>query len=178
MIERTDRLVLRAWTSDPDDLDFLYDMYARADVRRYLGDGRTMTDPAEATAMLTRWQALADGVRGVRAVTTPQGRRLGSILLKDIPWSADSEEAADGMPPDVEIGWHFHPDAWGAGYAGEAAAAVLADAWAAGIARVVAVTNPANAASQRVCLRLGMTHLGRTDRYYDAVCELFEITAA
>jgi hypothetical protein len=26
-----------------------------------------------------------------------------------------------------------------------------------------------------VCTRIGMTHRGRTSRYYDAVCELFTV---
>jgi len=74
---------------------------------------------------------------------------------------------------DTEIGWHFHPDYWGSGYASEAASAVLAHAWASGLERVVAVTNPENTASQAVCLRIGMRHDGQTDRYYNATCELF-----
>jgi len=42
---------------------------------------------------------------------------------------------------------------------------------------VVAVTAPANTASQKVCERIGMQHLGQTTRYYNALCELFEATA-
>jgi RimJ/RimL family protein N-acetyltransferase len=75
---------------------------------------------------------------------------------------------------DTEIGWHFHPNYWGHGYATEAAAAVLAHALDSGLDKVVAVTAPANTASQRVCLRIGMTHRGQTDRYYNALCELYE----
>jgi RimJ/RimL family protein N-acetyltransferase len=35
------------------------------------------------------------------------------------------------------------------------------------------VTYPENTPSQAVCLRLGMTPLGMTDRYYDISCALF-----
>lgn len=73
------------------------------------------------------------------------------------------------------VGWHLHPDAWGQGYATEAAEAVLHDAFGRGLARVVAVTDPDNHASQAVCRRLGMTASGRTAKYYDAVHELFEM---
>ena len=177
-IRRTARLVLRPWTGDDEDRAFLFDMYARPEVHRYLGRvPRPMVSPDEVTAMLERWEGLADGVLGVRALTTLDGRRLGSILLKHIPWSADAAESARGETPDVEIGWHLHPDAWGHGYATEGATAVLAEAHAAGITRVVAVTNPANAASQRVCLRLGMRAAGETARYYDTVCRLFVSTS-
>ncbi|QEW04181.1 GNAT family N-acetyltransferase [Microbacterium lushaniae] len=173
---RTARLTLRAWTTDADDVAFVFDMYSRMDVLRYLGrTPRVLEDPAEASAMIGRWEALRDGVLGVRAITTHDGERLGCLLLKRIPWSTDA--AAPGTPEDIEIGWHLHPDAWGHGYAAEAAAAVLPLAWAAGVPRIVAVTNPANAASQSVCRRIGMPALGPTDRYYDSTCELFEFVA-
>ncbi|WP_354183155.1 GNAT family N-acetyltransferase [Arthrobacter sp. UYP6] len=73
------------------------------------------------------------------------------------------------------MGWHFHPDSWGKGYAPEAAAAVLDHALHRGLPSVVAVTNPANAASRRVCEKIGLQHLGSTDRYYNTVCELFSV---
>jgi RimJ/RimL family protein N-acetyltransferase len=167
------RFALRSWTLHPADVDALFDMYSRADVRRYIGDGRVMRDRAEAVAMVERWQAGASGALGVWAIESPDDGLLGSILLKHIPWSADAAEP--GTPEDIEIGWHLHPRAWGRGYATAAASAVLADAWAAGIPRVVAVTNPANAASQHVCARLGMRRLGRSTKYYDTECELFEL---
>jgi len=164
---------LRAWTDDADDVAFLFDMYSRPAVRRWIGDGSVMTDPAEAEALVARWAALADGVLGVRALVGDAGERLGSILLKRIPWSADSGRSA--TPEDVELGWHLHPDAWGRGFASAGARAVLDEAWAAGLERIVAVTHPDNVASQRVCARIGMRAQGRTHLYYDAECELFDI---
>lgn len=166
----TDDLILREWTRSTEDRDFLFDMYRRPEVRRWIGDGRTMTDATEVDALLDRWAALADGVLGVRAVTTRAGARLGSVLLKRIPWS---NGGGDARPADVEIGWHFHPDAWGAGSATTAAAAVLALAHAAGIPRVIAVTHPENAASGAVAERLSMVPHGRTDDYYDTTCLLY-----
>lgn len=173
---RTHRLTLRDWITDPDDLHFVLDMYSRGDVQRYLGRSpRLMVDVEEARAAVRRWTALEDGPLGVRAITTHEGERVGSLLLKRIPWSADA--VAPGTPEDIEVGWHLHPDAWGHGYASEAAAAVLQEAWDGGIPRVVAVTNPANSASQAVCRRIGMRHLGLSDRYYDTTCEFFAIEA-
>jgi len=170
----TARLELREWTPSADDRAFLFDMYRRPEVRRYIGDGHVMTGAAEVDALLERWTSLADGVLGVRAVTTTAGERLGSVLLKRIPWSA---HAGAGRPAHIEIGWHFHPDAWGSGYATEAAAAVLALAHDAGIERVVAVTHPDNGASQAVARRLGMSAGGLTRDYYDAECALFVSSA-
>ena len=68
-----------------------------------------------------------------------------------------------------------HPQGGPRGYATEAAASVLYDAFRQGLAKVLAVTDPDNRGSQAVCRRLGMTHLGRTTRYYGAMSELFEI---
>ena len=42
---------------------------------------------------------------------------------------------------EVEIGWHLHPDAWGHGYASEAARAVLAHGFAHGLPEILAVTH-------------------------------------
>ncbi|MDQ1135785.1 putative GNAT family N-acyltransferase/RimJ/RimL family protein N-acetyltransferase [Microbacterium sp. SORGH_AS 1204] len=166
----TARLVLREWTRDDRDRAFLFDMYRRPEVRRWLGDGRVMTDEAEVDALLDRWTGLADGILGVRAVETADGAPLGSVLLKRIPWSAS---VCDGHPDDIEIGWHFHPDAWGSGYATEAAAAVLALARKHGIHRIVAVTNPANAVSGAVAERIGLRAVGETGAYYDTTCALY-----
>lgn len=166
----TDRLVLRDWTRSDEDRAFLFDMYRRPEVRRYLGTGDVMTDTAEVDALLDRWVGLADGILGVRAVETTDGRRLGSVLLKRIPWSSG---AGDGRPEDIEIGWHFHPDAWGAGYATEAASAVLALAERQGIRGLVAVTNPVNTASGAVAERIGLRPAGETRDYYNATCALY-----
>ncbi|TFD06468.1 GNAT family N-acetyltransferase [Cryobacterium sp. TMT1-66-1] len=76
---------------------------------------------------------------------------------------------------EIEIGWHLHPDAWGHGYASEAARAVLAHAFVMGLDRISAVTNKDNVASQAVAQRIGMTHKGTTSDYYNAECELFSV---
>ena len=93
----------------------------------------------------------------------------GSVLLVPLPLTSG------GVGDDVEIGWQFHPDAWGGGLATEAARAVLAKAWADGNDRIHAVTYPGNDASQRVCERLGMAAIGQTDRWYGVTFEAFRI---
>jgi RimJ/RimL family protein N-acetyltransferase len=167
-------LRLRSWTTSEADLDFLFDMYARPDVRRWIGDGRVMTDREQARALVGRWRGLADGVLGVRAIESSAGERLGSILLKPIPRSTGAARDEADAVREIEIGWHLHPRAWGRGIATTAARGVLAEARTAGIVRVVAVTHPDNIASQRVCARLGMVPRGLTRRYYDTTCALFE----
>lgn len=62
---------------------------------------------------------------------------------------------AHGMP---EIGWRLREDAWGQGYAREAAAASLDYGFGTlGFDRVIAFTLDANTASWGLMLRLGMT---------------------
>jgi len=174
---RTDRLLLRRWDpSDPADVDFLFDTYSRWEVQRFVGRvPRVMEHRDEALGLAERWANHGDVLPyGIWAATrASDGDRLGTVLLKSIPASGPTEPLQPSG--DTEIGWHFHPDAWGHGYATEGAAAVLAAAFETGYERVVAVTHPENRASQAVCRRLGMTALGLSDAYYNATCALFEI---
>jgi len=65
---------------------------------------------------------------------------------------------------EIEIGWRLRADAWGFGYALEAAQASLDWAWHnLSYARVVAVTVEANARSRRLMERLGMRRAPELD---------------
>lgn len=196
----TDRLILRQWK--PEDAGFVLDLYSRWEVQRFIGNHpQVMRDRSEADERIRGWQQMDNPVHGVWAVQLKEqlqgqaGLRChgsgggpssgtdqdlpaplaGTLLLKSIPASGDDLPLEPSG--DTEIGWHFHPDYWGHGYATEAAAAVLSYAFASGLEKVVAVTAPANIASQSVCLRIGMRHCGQTRRYYNALCELFEAKA-
>lgn len=60
-----------------------------------------------------------------------------------------------------ELGYVFHPDHWGRGYASEAVTGLLAvafDEW--GVRRVTAHCNPANTASWRLLERVGLRREG------------------
>ena len=170
---KTERLALRPW--DETDVDFVFDLYSRWVVQRFIGNEPTvMESRSEAVARVNRFKEVEDHpVHGIWAVTRKEdGQPVGALLLKPIPASGEEPlQASD----DVEIGWHFHPDHWGSGFASEAATAVLEHAFASGLEQVVAVTNPANEASQSVCRRIGMEHQGSTKKYYNARCELFVI---
>jgi RimJ/RimL family protein N-acetyltransferase len=168
------RLRLRPWQDD--DAGFLLDLESRWEVVRFLGaHPAIMTTREEALASIRRRRALDHPVHGIWVITTGADHPVGNLLLKPIPLSAGE---TPGEPVDVEIGWHLHPDHWGKGYATEAAGAVLADAFDRGLAKVLAVTDPGNHASQAVCRRLGMTARGRTARYYGTVSELFDVAPA
>lgn len=167
----TERLVLRPWAAS--DLATIFDIYSRWEVARFLGrTPAAMSEPAQAEAALQRWSGIPGPLHGVWAIL-PKGtdRPVGSALMKLLPLSRTGE------PSDyTEIGWHLHPEAWGNGYATEAGARLVEHAWQHGLTEVYAVVYPENGASQAVCRRLGMEHLGLTDRFYDVTCELFRLT--
>ena len=151
----------------------MFDMYSRWDVQRFIGRvPKVMESRSESVALIERLSRREHPVQGFWAV----GRRdtgvlVGTILLKPIPASGETSPLQPS--DDIEIGWHFHPDFWGNGYASEAAAVVLDHAFRCGLNKVVAVTSPKNYASQRVCMRIGLTHRGPTTKYYNETCELF-----
>jgi RimJ/RimL family protein N-acetyltransferase len=64
-----------------------------------------------------------------------------------------------------EIGFIFHPDFWGRGFASEALAVVLDRAFGAhGLPKVDADVDPRNAASLKLLERLGFHETGRKER--------------
>jgi [ribosomal protein S5]-alanine N-acetyltransferase len=71
-----------------------------------------------------------------------------------------------GTTGDLEIGWILARESWGKGYASEAGGAAMRHVLETlGRARVVAIIDLGNVASQRVAARLGMRH----DRVYTGV---------
>lgn len=182
----TERLILREW--EPEDADFVLDLYSRWEVQRFIGNHpQVMRQRTEAEERIQVWRAMDHHIHGAWAVQRkdppqtstgfpPTGTvppLAGTLLLKSIPASGSTLPLQPSG--DTEIGWHFHPAHWGHGYATEAAGAVLAYGLDSGLEKIVAVTAPANTASQRVCRRIGMLHRGQTSKYYNALCELFEV---
>lgn len=168
MIFGTERLLVREWTDA--DLDVLADIYSRPEVTRWLGRGTAAGEtPAE---RLVRWRTRGgpDSTYGVWAITLrSDGTPVGTVLLVPLP----------GGEEEIEVGWHLHPDRTGSGYATEAAAGALARGFENGLTEIFAVLTPDNVASAAVARRLGMVHIGRTDRYYDGEeLELFRIAGS
>ncbi len=142
------------------DIDELLAYRSRPDVCRYLPFA-PMTREVLQTRLagdLARTQITQEGqalTLGVRAEGT--GALLGDVVL-----FFHSAEHAGG-----EIGYVFHPDAGGHGYATEACSALLALAFGPlGLHRVVARLDSRNEASARLAARLGMrpeAHLVRNE---------------
>ncbi|NAS22805.1 GNAT family N-acetyltransferase [Herbidospora sp. NEAU-GS84] len=144
----TSRLVMRLFT--PDDLTALHSFYSRPDVARFLYweprdlvQVRTVLTDKAATAELTdEGQALC------LAVTLREtGELIGEALLF---WR--SREHLQG-----EVGYVFHPDHHGKGYATEATREMLRLGFEGlGLHRIVARCDGRNTASTKVMERLGM----------------------
>ncbi len=168
----TPRLILRGWTMD--DVDAAFAIYSRPEVGRYFGtDGHVMTDQAEAVAMVERRMAIQHPIHAIWAIELRENSQVvGNASLLEIEGSGPEPLRPTG---EIEVGWALHPDHWGHGYATESAAACLRHAARQGVERVVAVTESDNARSRAVCHRLGMSHRGITDAYYNRSYELFEI---
>jgi RimJ/RimL family protein N-acetyltransferase len=144
----TDRLRLRPLTLH--DVDALLTYRGRPDVCRYLPFdpmtpevliGRLRTDLSR-TAITREGQGLTLGVE-----LAASGELIGDVVL-----FFRSQEHAGG-----ELGYVFHPDAAGQGYATEAAGALLDLAFGGlGLNRVIARLDARNEASARLASRLGM----------------------
>ncbi|MCT8974046.1 GNAT family N-acetyltransferase [Microbaculum marinisediminis] len=155
---RTERLVLRPYRADEADLLGLL----LRDRRVVFWQTERVTE-RDVAGVLTRSLALRPrGLGWFAAFRHDDGRFVGNAILQPL----------DGTE-EIEIGYHLVPEAWGKGYAREAAAAVLDYGFQAlRLPRIVAVVLPENARSQRVLERLGLPyiedriHAGHLHRYH------------
>src|SRR5215207_1198703 len=161
---RTDRLQLRPWTTSAADLARLTDLYSRAEIARWVG-GTPSVPPAE---LVSRWGQVhaLDDRYGCWAIERADSTVAGTVLFKPLP---------DGVG-EVEVGWHLHPDAWGHGYATEAARGALELGFERyELPEIYAVAWPGNERSIAVMRRLGMSSRGRTQRWYGKETECYGI---
>jgi RimJ/RimL family protein N-acetyltransferase len=152
----TERLLLRQ--SDYDHLDALMEMDSDPEVMRFV---REPIDEDNRQERLVSMIGKLDqdfgpglGFWSVFDKAEPECF-LGSVLLITL----------DGNP-EVEIGWRFTREAWGKGYATEAAQAVLDYGFGTlALDPIVAVIKPGNHASIGVAERLGFRRDGTRTAY-------------
>ncbi|WP_229069009.1 GNAT family N-acetyltransferase [Actinoplanes sp. DH11] len=132
-------------------------------VRRHL-PGEPM-NPAEAAGFLTAQAALGEDARdawhGYAVRLTAGGRVIGDVGV----WLSSRPDQADSG----DVGFQFHPEFHGLGYAGEAMRLFLTHVFGTlGLQRVTASCDAANAASRALLERLGMrpAHRSGTDLEY------------
>jgi RimJ/RimL family protein N-acetyltransferase len=144
----TERLLLRPFTAA--DLPALLAIHSRAEVARYLyWEPRSEAEVRQALEKKVRSTAIrADGDNLSLAVAL----KTSSELIGDCTLFFLSSEHRQG-----EIGFLFHPDHQGRGYATEAARLLLRLGFEdLGLHRIVGRLEARNAASARVLGRLGM----------------------
>lgn len=143
----TERLILRP--PQAEDFDGFAEMQGDADASRFIGGHVTR---AEAWRRFL-WQPGAWFVQGFGmfgVIEKASGLWMGQIG----PWKPE------GWPGN-EIGYAFHPRAWGKGYATEAGTAAIDWAFAnLGWNDIIHCIDPGNIPSQKVAQRLGSAKKG------------------
>ena len=160
MIE-TDRLMLRPWR-DKDRTPYAA-MCTSPAVMRHLGGPN---DDREIDAALARNdKCQRDNGHCFWAIERRvDGTVLGFCGLRLV------DDPKRPVHDEVEIGWRLRDDAWGQGFAREAAEAALDWGWRhLTVARIVAFTVPANTASWGLMERLGMIRRRDPDFGHPAV---------
>lgn len=163
---RTERLTLRPLRPETDEA-WLLDHWTDLDVRRFLHDGETLTPEQIAAEIAESLSSFAE-----------DGYGLWIVELAETETEQDTEESAArptgttgrrhprrigtaGIRPLDDLGpelyYSLAPDAWGRGYATEAAGAVLAHALGAlGLPELLAEVDEGNLASAAIIAKLGM----------------------
>lgn len=132
-----------------EDLDALAEVYLHPLVMRWIG-AHTRQDVEREIALQLEHQALL-GWSFWAVEDRESGRVIGDCGLQPL----------EHRGPEAELGYDFHPDAWGRGLATEAARAVMGRALGTlGVDRVVAVVKPDHVASQRVLEKAGLRRAG------------------
>jgi RimJ/RimL family protein N-acetyltransferase len=149
VIAETERLQLRTW--DEDDLDEFIARTNTPAVMRWLG-GVAPREQHEAAFERLQGYQRDFGHTFWLVERKSDGALLGFCGLKRV-----NHPNAGPITGDFEVGWRLREDAWGQGYAKEAAIESLDVAFGRfGAPHVVALTVPGNAASQALMKRLGM----------------------
>ena len=146
-ILETERLLLRPPQSG--DFDGFAEMQGDADASRFIGGHVTRTEAWRRFL----WQPGAWFVQGF-GMFGDNEKATGLWMGQIGPWKPE------GWPGN-EIGYAFHPRAWGKGYATEAGTAAVDWAFAnLGWNDIIHCIDPGNVPSQKVAQRLGSTKKG------------------
>ena len=178
----TERLRLRPIASA--DLDFYTGLHGSPDVVRYLGGDGTPHTPERTRKWLdVILERYANGRPAAYAIETRAGDLVGRSGLSY--FEVETEPSTDdgvplatwgiGRPPldgpthrILELGYVIHPNAWGQGYAPEAARRwmtyVLDEQQS---PRISSVIHPGNRSSERVAEKNGLTNTGQPIRMDD-----------
>jgi RimJ/RimL family protein N-acetyltransferase len=164
VVAQTERLRLRTW--DQEDETRFFDVMNTPRVMRWLGGQQTREEWNAGYLRLKTYERDL-GFTFWIVERAEDDRILGFCGLKRA-----NAPGADRIAGEVEIGWRLREDAWGLGYAKEAAIASLDLAFNRfGAPQVVAVTAAGNMPSQGLMTRLGM----RRRQEFDFVDQRFAL---
>ncbi|NMM44151.1 GNAT family N-acetyltransferase [Rhodospirillaceae bacterium KN72] len=174
----TERLNLRP--TGAEDADLAVDIFTDAEVMRHFGPVMSDAD-ARKEAVLAERRGAGGRIGVWTIIDKATEEKLGTVFLlplpveePDTPWY---QVVADRYPDDdVEVGYLLKRSAWGRGYATEACRRVLRFAFdETPLEEIVAITAPANTASQHVLRKCGMVETGMR-RAYGEDCPGFQMT--
>jgi ribosomal-protein-alanine N-acetyltransferase len=144
----TERLLLREWRES--DLEPFARLNADPRVMEHF-PGLLSRDESDALVQRIGLHWAADGVGQWALERREDGAFLGFTGLSVPSWEAT-------FTPAVEVGWRLAVEAWGHGYATEAARAALTFGFdERGLDEILSWTVPANVRSRAVMERIGMT---------------------
>jgi RimJ/RimL family protein N-acetyltransferase len=166
----SERLTLRR--IGQDDFEFFAHLHADPDVARYLSHGRPRSSQ-ESLAWLQHllWTYEEFALGQLAVLRKSDGMLIGRCGLSDLAVEARASVAAvprgwyqrDEAPADAEIvfepelGYTFHRNSWGQGYASEAARCVFDYARdVLRLPRVISLIHPENVRSLRLAQRFGV----------------------
>ena len=156
VLRSTPRLLLCTWSEE--DAEVLLALSRDPEVMRFFP---ALATREQVQQLVTRHRAeLAAGRPGLYAVHTraaePGGARCLGFVGLAVPRFDPPFPASD---PCVEIGWRLRRDAWGHGYASEAARESLRHGFETlALEEVVSFTAVANEPSRAVMRRIGLRH--------------------
>lgn len=164
----TERLVIRDWSAD--DVAAALAIYGSGEVTHWLTPAMDrIEDIAAMRSVLQAWQEAQPNLlrpRGRWAVERRDGGGVvGGVGIRLLPPYED----------DLEVSWQLAPDAWGHGYAAEAARALIAWAFTQDVDELFAVARPANQRAIATAERLGMQWVGETAKYYGLNLQVYRI---
>jgi len=159
MVPTLETLRLRLRSLAPTDEADLVALDSDPEVMRYVGSPAGVKSPAETrdrARMRIREEQHGDyeplGFWRIEGRSDGAFHGVGALIRMP---------GGDEVPGDVEVAYRLARSAWGMGIATEAAGALVAHALGPlGLPRLVAVTYPANQASQRVLDKLGFERRG------------------
>ena len=146
-ILETDRLVLRRLL--PEDLDSLYALYRDPEIRRYFPEGTlTYEETKEELEWFLNGHPKHPELGLWATIHKGTGKFIGRCGL--LPLDIEGRQ-------EVEVAYTIAREYWGQGLGTEAAQAILHYGFEKlGLARLICLIEPGNAASQKVAVKIGM----------------------